>query len=61
MGSNKVCKKELIYIDNANMENFFETIKSELFYLNKYESFTYLNKEINEYIKCHNKTEVNLI
>ena len=37
-------------IDNAILENFFGTIKSELFYLNKYESFTHLNKEINEYI-----------
>ena len=37
-------------IDNAILENFFGTIKSELFYLNKYESITHLNKEINEYI-----------
>jgi len=42
-------------LDNAVIENFFGTIKYELFYLNKYESFTHLNKEINEYIKCYNK------
>ena len=31
-------------IDNTVLENFFGTIKSELFYLNKYESITRLNK-----------------
>lgn len=44
-------------IDNAVIENFFVTIKSELFYLNKYVSFAHLNKEINEYIKCYNKNK----
>ena len=31
-------------LDNAVMENFFGTLKSELFYLNKYESLNHLKK-----------------
>lgn len=32
-------------LDNAVMENFFGTLKSELFYLNKYESIKQLKKK----------------
>lgn len=47
-------------LDNAVMENFFGTIKSELFYLNKYESIAHLRKEINEYIKYYNNDRIKL-
>lgn len=41
-------------LDNAVMENFFGTLKSELFYLKKYQSVNHLKKEINEYIHYYN-------
>jgi putative transposase len=47
-------------LDNAVMENFFGTLKSELFYLNKYESINYLKKEINGYIKYYNNERIKL-
>jgi putative transposase len=47
-------------LDNAVMENFFGTLKSELFYLNKYESINHLKKEINEYIKYYNNERIKL-
>jgi putative transposase len=36
-------------LDNAVIENFFGTLKSELFYLKKYQSIHQLKKEIKEY------------
>ena len=36
--------------DNAIIENFFGTIKSEMFYLKKYDSVDELKKDIKEYI-----------
>lgn len=47
-------------LDNAVMENFFGTLKSELFYLNKYDSIVQLKKEINEYIKYYNNDRIKL-
>jgi putative transposase len=47
-------------LDNAVMENFFGTLKSELFYLNKYESINHLKKEINGYIKYYNHDRIKL-
>lgn len=47
-------------LDNAVMENFFGTIKSELFYLKKYESIDQLKKEIKEYIKYYNSDRIKL-
>lgn len=47
-------------LDNAVMENFFGTLKSELFYLNKYKSINHLKKEINEYIKYYNNDRIKL-
>ncbi|MFD3277031.1 IS3 family transposase, partial [Aquirufa echingensis] len=38
----------------------FGTLKSELFYLNKYESIKQLKKEINEYIKYYNYERIKL-
>lgn len=47
-------------IDNAIIENFFGTIKSELFYLKKYQSITELNNDIKEYIKYYNNERIRL-
>jgi len=47
-------------LDNAVMENFFGTLKSELFYLKNYESIIQLKKEINEYIKYYNYDRIKL-
>ena len=41
-------------LDNAVIENFFGTLKSELFYLKKYQSIQELKKEIKQYIHYYN-------
>jgi transposase InsO family protein len=45
-------------LDNAIIENFFGTLKSELFYLKKYKSIDELKKEIVEYIKYYNNDRI---
>lgn len=47
-------------LDNAVMENFFGTIKSELFYLNQYSSIDQLKKQIKEYIQYYNRDRIRL-
>lgn len=47
-------------LDNAIIENFFGTLKTELFYLKKYQSITELNKDIAEYIKYYNNDRIRL-
>jgi putative transposase len=47
-------------LDNAIIENFFGTIKSELFYLKKYESIQELKKEIRQYIRYYNNDRIRL-
>jgi len=47
-------------LDNAIIENFFGTLKSELFYLKKYKSVDQLKKEINEYINYYNNERIKL-
>ena len=47
-------------LDNAVIENFFGTLKSELFYLNKYESTEHLKNDINKYIKYYNNERIKL-
>lgn len=46
--------------DNAIIENFFGTIKSEMFYLKKYASIDELKKDIKEYINYYNKDRIKL-
>src|SRR5690606_35604603 len=41
-------------LDNAAMESFFGTLKSELFYLNHFESIDQLQADIHEYIHYYN-------
>lgn len=45
-------------LDNAIIENFFGTLKSELFYLKKYRSVTQLKSEIAEYIEYYNNERI---
>jgi putative transposase len=45
-------------LDNAVIENFFGILKSELFYLNKYNSISQLKKDIKEYIKYYNNERI---
>jgi putative transposase len=47
-------------LDNAVIENFFGTIKSELFYLKKYNSTDQLRKDIKEYIEYYNNERIRL-
>lgn len=47
-------------LDNAVIENFFGILKSELFYLKKYNSVLQLKQDINEYIKYYNKDRIKL-
>jgi putative transposase len=46
--------------DNAVIENFFGTIKSEMFYLKRFSSIEELKKEIKEYIKYYNNDRIKL-
>lgn len=45
-------------LNNAIIENFFGTIKSELFYLKKYKSINQLKQEIEEYINYYNNDRI---
>lgn len=45
-------------LDNAIVENFFGTLKSELYYLKKYRSITQLKAEITEYINYYNNERI---
>ena len=45
-------------LDNAIIENFFGTLKSELFYLKKYKSVGQLKTEISEYIVYYNNERI---
>jgi putative transposase len=45
-------------LDNAIIENFFGILKSELFYLKKYNSISQLKQEIKEYIIYYNNERI---
>lgn len=47
-------------LDNAVIENFFGTLKCELFYLREYKSISQLKKDIKEYIHYYNHTRIRL-
>ncbi len=47
-------------LDNAVIENFFGTLKSELFYLKKYGSISELEKDIKQYIEYYNNDRIRL-
>lgn len=46
--------------DNAAMESFFGTLKSEFFYLNKFASVEQLQSELAEYIRYYNHDRIKL-
>lgn len=45
-------------LDNAVMENFFGLLKSELFYLQKFESVDHFIRELETYIDYYNKKRI---
>jgi len=47
-------------LDNAVIENFFSIIKSELFYLKRYNDVDELKSDIHEYIEYYNKDRIKL-
>lgn len=47
-------------LDNAVMENFFGTLKSECFYLNKFSDLNELRKAIEDYIQYYNNERISL-
>jgi len=47
-------------LDNAIIENFFGILKSELFYLKKYNSVKELESDIKEYIRYYNYDRIKL-
>ena len=47
-------------LDNAMMENFFGLMKSELLYVNKYESMDEFTKDLEEYIMYYNNDRIKL-
>jgi putative transposase len=47
-------------LDNAVIENFFSILKSELFYLKKFDSVATLEKEIMQYIDYYNNHRIKL-
>ena len=47
-------------LDNAVIESFFSTIKSELFYLKKFTSINELEKDIKHYIHYYNNKRIKL-
>ncbi len=47
-------------LDNAVMENFFGTLKSECFYLNQFRNLSELRKAIEDYIHYYNHERISL-
>ncbi len=45
-------------LDNAIIENFFGTLKTELFYLMKFKDINHLKSEIKEYINYYNNERI---
>ena len=47
-------------LDNAAIESFFGTLKSEMFYLQRFESISELEQEIKKYIRYYNHDRIKL-
>ena len=52
-------RKENCY-DNAAMESFFGTLKSEFFHLNKFSNFDELKTGLDDYIYYYNNDRIKL-
>ena len=48
-------------LDNAVVENFFGTLKSEMFHLKKFKSVQELKKDIKAYIRYYNHDRISLV
>ncbi len=48
-------------LDNAVMENFFDLLKSELLYLQKFESADHFREKLEAYLKYYNEDRIKLI
>ena len=47
-------------LDNAVMENFFDLLKSELLYLQKFESADHFREQLEAYLKYFNDDRIKL-
>jgi transposase InsO family protein len=47
-------------LDNAVIENFFGTLKSELYYLQKFDSIEHFRKELDAYIHYYNNKRIKM-
>jgi putative transposase len=47
-------------LDNAAMESFFATLKSEFFYLNRFDSIQSLREGVEDYIRYYNNDRIRL-
>jgi len=47
-------------LDNASMESFFGTLKSECFYTEKFDSIEQLERHVHEYIHYYNHKRIKL-
>ena len=47
-------------LDNAAMESFFGTLKSEYFYLNKFENVKEIEVGLKEYIRYYNNDRIKI-
>ena len=45
-------------LDNAVMENFFGILKSELLYIQEFESLEHFKKELSEYLSWYNEKRI---
>ena len=57
-GINQSMSRKGNCLDNAIIENFFGTLKSELFYIQKFESVEELKREIKQYINYYNNDRI---
>lgn len=48
------------YLDNAVTENFFGLLKSELMYLQKFDSIAQFRTELEEYLDYYNNRRIKL-
>ena len=57
-GINQSMSRKGNCLDNAIIENFFGTLKSELFYIQKFKSVEELKREIKQYINYYNNDRI---
>ena len=58
MGLPKVCPVKGNCLDNAVIENFFGLLKSELLYLQEFESMDHFKQELEQYIDYYNHKRI---